>query len=83
VQRVYAKHMAVMEKQQLSLQKLAHFKAEVAVPQIYLKITGSGLNVVIRYAVEREQESILHLQMTEELLGVIKKDPAMKVVNIG
>ncbi len=83
VQRVYAKHHGPMEKQQLSLQKLTHFKTEVSVPQIYLKITGGGLVLVIRYAVEREQASELHRQMTEELLAVIKKDPVLKIVNIG
>ena len=83
VDRVYEKHHIAMQKQQLSLQKMAQFKAEVSVPQIYLKITGGGLILVIRYAVEREQESLLHLQMTEELLSVIKKDPALKIVNIG
>jgi hypothetical protein len=83
VNKVYANHLKAMQLQQLSLQKLAHFKAEVSVPQIYLKITASGLAVVIRYAVERDQESQLHLQMTEDLLAVIKKDPALKIVNIG
>ena len=83
VDHVYAKHLDAMQQQQVSLQRLAHFKAEVSVPQIYLKITGGGLVVVIRYAVERDQESILHLQMTEELLNIIKKDPTLKIVNIG
>jgi hypothetical protein len=83
VERIYAKHLTAMQKQQTSLQKLAQFKAEVSVPQIYLKITGTGLMLVIRYAVEREQASTLHLQLTEELLAVIKKDPVLKIVNIG
>jgi hypothetical protein len=83
VDRVYSKHLNVMQQQQMYLQKLTQFKTEVSVPQIYLKITGSGLVVVIRYAVERDQESALHLQMTEELLSVIKKDPTLKVVNVG
>lgn len=83
VDRIYAKHHTAIQKQQMSLQKLAHFKAEVSVPQIYLKITSAGLVLVIRYAVERDQASILHLQMTEELLAVIKKDPVLKIVNIG
>ncbi len=83
VDKVYAKHYLAMQKQQMSLTKMAQFKAEVSVPQIYLKIAGSGLLLVIRYAVEREQESALHLQITEELLAVIKKDPVLKIVNIG
>jgi len=83
VNKVYANHIKAMQQQQMSLQKLAHFKAEVSVPQIYLKITGGGLVVVIRYAVERDQGSILHLEMTEELLAVIKSDSALKIVNIG
>ena len=83
VDRVYDKHHNVMQKQQMSLQKMAQFKAEVSVPQIYLKITGAGLVLVIRYAVEREQASSLHLLLTEELLAVIKKDPVLKIVNIG
>ena len=55
----------------------------MSVPQIYLKIASGGLLLVIRYAVERDQESVLHLQMTDELLALIKKDPVLKIVNIG
>lgn len=82
VQRVYAEHSDAIRQQEEMLQNVTHFKAEVSVPQIYLKITSAGLAMIIHYAVEREQQSAMQVQMTEELVAAIKKDPALKVVNI-
>ena len=82
VKKVYARHSDEIKRQEMALQKLTNFPAEVSVPQTYLKITGTGIVMVIRYAVQREQKKDLHLHMTEELLTAIKKDPALKFVNI-
>ena len=83
VNRVYAKQREIIRNQERTLQTITHYKAHVADPQMYLKITGAGLLLTIRYAVQREQETELHLQMTEELLAAIRKDPELKVVGVG
>ncbi len=82
MKKVYAKHSDEIKRQEMALQKLTNFPAEVSVPQTYLKITGTGIVMVIRYAVQRDQKKDLHLRMTDELLMAIKKDPALKFVNI-
>jgi small-conductance mechanosensitive channel len=83
VNTVYAKQREIMRRQEAALFNITHFKAEVSQPQMYLKITGTGLLLTIRYSVQREQETELHLQMTEALLVVIRKDPELKIVNVG
>jgi small-conductance mechanosensitive channel len=83
VTRVYASQRSSIELQQTALNHFTRFKAQMAEPQIYTRITGSGLVMTIRYAVQREQETDLHLKMTEELLSVIKKDPQLKFVGVG
>jgi len=82
VQKVYDRHSDVIKKQEAAFQSLTRFKAEVSVPQMYLKITGSGVVMVIRYAVQREHEREVNLEMTRELLAAIKRDPKLKFVNI-
>jgi small-conductance mechanosensitive channel len=82
VQKVYARHSDVIKKQEAAFQSLTRFKAEVSVPQMYLKITGNGIVMVIRYAVQREHEREVNLEMTSELLSAIKRDPKLKFVNI-
>ena len=83
VTRVYAKQRDIIQTQELALHNITRFKVQMAEPQLYLRITGSGLSLTIRYAVQREQETELHLKMTEELLAVIKKDPELKFVGMG
>src|SRR5262249_54453858 len=82
VQQVYDRHSDVIKKQEAAFQTLTRFKAEVSVPQMYLKITGSGVVMVIRYAVQREHEREVNLEMTRGLLAAIKRDPKLKFVNI-
>lgn len=82
VQKVYGRHSDVIKKQEAAFQSLTRFKAEVSVPQMYLKITGNGIVMVIRYAVQREHEREVNLEMNSELLAAIKRDPKLKFVNI-
>ena len=83
VTRVYAKQRDIIQVQEQALHNITRFKAQMSEPQMYIRITGTGLVMTIRYAVQREQETELHLKMTEELLSVIKKDPGLKFIGVG
>ena len=83
VTRVYSQQRDIIQTQEMALHNITRFKVQMADPQLYLRITGTGLLLTIRYAVQREQETELHLKMTEALLAVIKKDPELKFVGVG
>jgi hypothetical protein len=83
VSRVYASQRDFIQLQETALNHFTRFKAQMAEPQMYMRITGSGLVMTIRYAVQREQETEVHLKMTEELLAVVKRDPELKFVGVG
>jgi len=83
VQRVYAKQRTELRRQEEILTKAARTPVDLSEPQLYLKITGTGLVLVIRYAVLREEQKDMYMRMTDELLSEIRRDPELKVVNLG
>lgn len=84
VETVFAGYREHMEKQRRHVEKtLASVTVESLAPQHRLRLTQTGLEVVIRYPVELEHAARIDDRVTRELLDAIDREPKLKLVGTG
>lgn len=82
VQKVYAEQLEAIRRNEAALFKASSFKVEVSEPQAYFKFAHTGIAIIIRYAVERDQAQAFHLRVTSAILSAAHEYPELKVLHV-
>ena len=78
---MYDEYRDDMERQRRSMERsLSPLSVHPMGPESRLRLTQSGLEVVIRYPVELDKSAEIDDRIARELLDVTKHDPKLKVV---
>ncbi len=80
VEAVYTRYRESIERQHRQIEQTLNFEVDVPKPQSQLRLTQTGLEVVIHYPVELEHASDIDDQITRELLRAIEEAPELKLV---
>jgi len=81
VNRVYAEYREEMEIQRRSMERSLHTVGTASfVPESRVRLTGSGLEVVIRYPVELSNAAEIDDRVTRELLEAIGHEPRLRLL---
>lgn len=84
VQSVYSEYQAEMETQRRKLeQSLNQTSVRELTPDSRVRLTQSGLEVVIRYPVELRNATSIDDRMARAVLDAISKEPRLKLVGSG
>jgi small-conductance mechanosensitive channel len=83
VQGVYAKYRDKIEEQHRHMEQAFTLGLEVPQPRTRLRLTQTGLEVVIRYPLELERSAEIDDQIIRELLAALEKPPKLKLVGSG
>ena len=80
---VYAHYRDRIEEQHRQVEKTFAFGLDVPEPKSRLRLTQTGLEVVIRYPLELEKSAEVDDQIIRELLAALEKPPKLKLVGSG
>lgn len=81
VNRVYAEYREQMEMQRRSMERSLHVSRVTSfAPESRVRLTASGLEVVIRYPVELSNAAEIDDRVTRELLEAIGRDPRLRLL---
>lgn len=81
VNRVYAEYREQMETQRRSMERSLHTIGIASfAPESRVRLTGSGLEVVIRYPVELSNAAEIDDRVTRELLEAIGREPRLRLL---
>jgi small-conductance mechanosensitive channel len=84
VESVYSEYRESIQKQSKHLEKTIGPVAAISLnPQSRLRISNTGLEVVIRYPLEFERASTFDDRITREVLDAIERPPKLNLVGIG
>ncbi len=83
VQGVYAKYRDKIEEQHRHMEQAFTLGLEVPQPKSRLRLTQTGLEVVIRYPLELERSAEIDDEIIRELLAALEKPPKLKLVGSG
>lgn len=84
VQAVYSEYKPEMETQRRRMeQSLKQVSVKELTPDSRVRLTQSGLEVVIRYPVELSNAAVIDDQMARALLEAISKEPRLRLVGTG
>jgi small-conductance mechanosensitive channel len=83
VQAVYATYQKHIEDQHRHIGRTFTLALDVPQPQSRLRLTQTGLEVVIRYPLELEKSAEIDDQIIRELLAALKRPPQLKLVGSG
>lgn len=82
VKKVYDEYRDDMERQRRTMERsLSPLSVHPLGPESRLRLTQSGLEVVIRYPVELDKSAEIDDRIARELLDATKHDPKLKVVS--
>jgi small-conductance mechanosensitive channel len=80
VSAVFAEYQQAFERQRRNMERtLSSISVGDFGPQSRLRLTASGLEVVIRYPVEMERAAELDDRITRELLNAMAREPRLKM----
>jgi len=77
---VYAKYRDNFEQQHRRMESSLNLPVEIPQPQLRMRFTQSGPEVIIRYPVTREKATEIDDQVTRALLDVMHSEPQVKSV---
>ena len=83
VKSVYAKYRDKIEEQHRHIEKTFTLGLDLPEPKSRLRLTQTGLEVVIRYPLELENSSEIDDEIIRELLSALEKPPKLKLVGSG
>jgi small-conductance mechanosensitive channel len=83
VEAVFAKYRNKIEEQHRHIEKTFTLGFEIPQPKSRLRLTQSGLEVVVRYPLELEHSAEIDDQIIRELLTALDKPPKLKLVGTG
>jgi len=81
VNKVYGEYQEKMEQQRRGMERaLNSARIKEFVPESRLRLTGSGLEIVIRYPVELSGAAEIDDRMTRELIEAIDREPRLHLL---
>lgn len=83
VDAVFAGYHEQMEGQRRHMEKTLAASVHALRPQSRLRLTQTGLEVIIRYPLELAQAAAIDDRVTRELLDAIEREPKLKLVGTG
>jgi small-conductance mechanosensitive channel len=83
IEKVYAGYRDKIEFQARQMERSFSLPLDVPKPTSRLRLTPSGLEVVIRYPVDLENSSQIDDQITRELLDALEQPPKLRLVGSG
>lgn len=83
VEKVYGEYRERMEQQHRDMERTLNIEVAVPRPRSRLRLTQSGLEVVVRYPVELETSTEIDDKITRELLHSLEQPPRLKLVGTG
>jgi small-conductance mechanosensitive channel len=82
VNKVYADYRERMEIQRRTMERSLHaINVSSLAPESRVRLTGTGLEVVIRYPVELNSATAIDDRITRELLEAIGREPQVRLVS--
>ena len=82
VNKVYAEYRERMEIQRRTMERSLHaMNVSTLAPESRVRLTGTGLEVVIRYPVELNSATTIDDRITRELLEAIGREPQVRLVS--
>jgi small-conductance mechanosensitive channel len=78
VEKVYGGYRSTIEQQHGDLERMLDYKTDVPVPSAHVRLSDAALEVVVRYPVRIRSMSEIDERVTEEVLGAISSDEALK-----
>lgn len=78
---VYATYREVLERRRLNAEETLAIHSETPKPQTRVRFTSSGLEVVVRYPIPLRQAAELDDRMVREVVEILRKNPAIRVMN--
>jgi small-conductance mechanosensitive channel len=78
VEKVYGGYRTSIEQQHGDLERLLDYKTDLPVPSAHVRLGESGLEVVVRYPASIRNMSEVDERVTQEVLGAIHSDEALK-----
>jgi small-conductance mechanosensitive channel len=83
VEKVYAGYREGIEQQHRQMERSLNVAVPVPRPQSRVRLSQSGLEVVIRYPIELENAAEIDDKITRELLDALEQRPKLKLVGSG
>lgn len=83
VENVYATYREGIEQQHRQVEKNFALPLDLPQPKSRLRLTQTGLEVIIRYPLELDRSSEVDDQIIRELLAALEKPPKLKLVGTG
>jgi small-conductance mechanosensitive channel len=83
VESVFASYKERIEEQHREMQNSLSVAVSMPKPQSHLRVTQSGLEVVLRYPIELDNSAEIDDQVTRELLKAIEQSPKLRLVGSG
>ncbi|HEY2381994.1 MAG TPA: mechanosensitive ion channel domain-containing protein [Terriglobia bacterium] len=83
VEHVYTTYKGKMEEQHRRMEQAFTMGLDLPQPKSRLRLTQTGLEVVIRYPLELEKSAEVDDQIIRELLTALEKPPKLKLVGSG
>ena len=83
VEKVYAGYRERIEQQHRQMERTLSVSVAVPRPQSRVRLSQSGLEVVIRYPIELENAAEIDDKVTRELLNALEQRPKLKLVGTG
>ena len=83
VEKVYATYHDRIEQQHRAMEQTLSVPVEMPRPRSRLRLTQTGLEVVIRYPVELENATEIDDRIARELLHALEQSPKLRLVGTG
>lgn len=83
IEKVFAGYRDRIEEQYREMERTLNIVSKVPKPHSQLRLTQTGLEVVIRYPVELESATEIDDRITRELLHALAQPPRLKLVGSG
>lgn len=83
VEKVFADYRERIEQQYREMERALNIPATVPKPRSRLRLTQTGLEVVIRYPVELDSATEIDDRITRELLKSLEQPPRLRLVGSG
>ena len=83
VEKVYAGYRERIEQQHRHMERTLNVSVAVPRPQSRVRLSQTGLEVVIRYPIELEKVAEIDDKITRELLDALEQRPKLKLVGSG
>lgn len=83
VQKIYQDYKSRIEQQHNAMQRTLNFEVPVPQPRSRLRLTQTGLEVVVRYPVELGTATEIDDRITREILRSLEQPPRLRLVGTG